>query len=58
MDETALLAFGVLLEEAAREALSKRGDLVFTEGVEVDEPGPAEGSASTTSVGFLDGGRP
>lgn len=57
LDETALLAFGVLLEEAAREALGKRGDLVFTEGVEVDEPGPAEGGTSITSVGFLDGGR-
>lgn len=33
MDETALLAMGILLEEAAREALGKRGDLVFTEGV-------------------------
>ncbi|KAK4190704.1 hypothetical protein QBC35DRAFT_63924 [Podospora australis] len=32
MDETALLAFGILLEEAARHALGKRGDLVFTEG--------------------------
>ncbi|KAK1829109.1 hypothetical protein QBC39DRAFT_139470, partial [Podospora conica] len=32
MDETALLAFGILLEEAAREALGKDGDLVFTEG--------------------------
>ncbi|KAK3309187.1 uncharacterized protein B0T15DRAFT_392092 [Chaetomium strumarium] len=31
MDETALLAFGVLLEEASREALGKAGDLVFTE---------------------------
>ncbi|TRX92028.1 hypothetical protein FHL15_007125 [Xylaria flabelliformis] len=38
MDETALLAFGILLEEAGREALGKRGDLVFTEGVEVAEP--------------------
>ncbi|KAI0454344.1 hypothetical protein F5B21DRAFT_241150 [Xylaria acuta] len=37
MDETALLAFGILLEEASREALGKRGDLVFTEGVEVGE---------------------
>jgi len=36
MDETALLAFGILLEEAAREALGKNGDLVFTEGVEDD----------------------
>jgi hypothetical protein len=31
MDETALLAFGILLEEAGREALGKAGDLVFTE---------------------------
>jgi hypothetical protein len=31
MDETALLAFGILLEEASREALGARGDLVFTE---------------------------
>ncbi|KAI1737034.1 hypothetical protein F4680DRAFT_238077 [Xylaria scruposa] len=37
MDETALLAFGILLEEAGREALGKRGDLVFTEGAEVGE---------------------
>jgi hypothetical protein len=34
MDETALLAMGILLEEAAREALGKSGDLVFTEGVD------------------------
>ncbi|KAL7622775.1 hypothetical protein AAE478_006454 [Parahypoxylon ruwenzoriense] len=42
MDGTALLAFGVLLEEAGRDVLGNRGDLVFTEGVEVDldgEPG-------------------
>ncbi|KAK8050626.1 hypothetical protein PG994_012356 [Apiospora phragmitis] len=32
MDETALIAFGILLEEAVRDALGKRGDLVFTEG--------------------------
>ena len=31
MDETALLAFGILLEEAGREALGRTGDLVFTE---------------------------
>ncbi|ROT41337.1 hypothetical protein SODALDRAFT_349351 [Sodiomyces alkalinus F11] len=35
MDETALLAFGILLEEAGRKALGKRGDLVFTEGQEI-----------------------
>jgi len=32
MDETALVAFGILLEEAGREVLGHRGDLVFTEG--------------------------
>jgi len=34
MDETALLAFGILLEEASRELLGTTGDLVFTEGME------------------------
>ncbi|KAI5462478.1 hypothetical protein BGZ63DRAFT_423731 [Mariannaea sp. PMI_226] len=34
MDETALLAFGILLEEAGKDALGRRGDLVFTEGAE------------------------
>lgn len=34
MDETALLAFGMLLEEAGKEVLGRRGDLVFTEGGE------------------------
>ncbi|KAI9167622.1 hypothetical protein HJFPF1_03755 [Paramyrothecium foliicola] len=38
MDETALLAFGILLEEAGREVLGRRGDMVFTEGVEPSEP--------------------
>lgn len=37
MDETALLAFGILLEEAARESLGKNGDLVFTEGLEAGD---------------------
>ena len=34
MDETALLALGILLEEAGKEVLGRRGDLVFTEGAE------------------------
>lgn len=37
MDETALLAFGILLEEAARDSLGKNGDVVFTEGVEDED---------------------
>ncbi|KAI0394273.1 hypothetical protein F5Y17DRAFT_428353 [Xylariaceae sp. FL0594] len=43
MDETALIAFGILLEEASREALGKRGDLVFTEGMEAREGDDVEG---------------
>ncbi|KAM0333297.1 hypothetical protein ACHAQA_001958 [Verticillium albo-atrum] len=35
MDETALLALGILLEEAGRKLVGKRGDMVFTEGLEV-----------------------
>lgn len=36
MDETALLAFGILLEEAGREVLGRRGHLVFTEATHDD----------------------
>ncbi|KAI0446957.1 hypothetical protein F4803DRAFT_546808 [Xylaria telfairii] len=58
MDETALLAFGILLEEASREALGKRGDLVFTEGVEVGEGGERSGEAEEAEVfGFKDASR-
>ncbi|OCK82454.1 hypothetical protein K432DRAFT_271121, partial [Lepidopterella palustris CBS 459.81] len=32
MDETALLTMGILIEEAAREALGETGDLAFVEG--------------------------
>jgi hypothetical protein len=32
MDETALLAIGILMEEVCRDSLGKSGDLVFTEG--------------------------
>ncbi len=56
MDETALLAFGILLEEAGREVLGRRGDLVFTEGVQVDEGGgPIDGGVGP--VGFRDASR-
>lgn len=53
MDETALLAFGILLEEAGREALGRRGDLVFTEGAGED----AGGSGSGDEVARGDGSR-
>lgn len=59
MDETALLAFGILLEEASREALGRRGDLVFTEGVEVGEGGERSGGEAEEAevFGFKDASR-
>ncbi|KAF7555850.1 hypothetical protein G7046_g6451 [Stylonectria norvegica] len=59
MDETALLAFGILLEEAGKEVLGRRGDLVFTEGAD-DAPGPARGGDEVADprvvVGHQDAG--
>ncbi|KAL1898750.1 hypothetical protein Cpir12675_001753 [Ceratocystis pirilliformis] len=50
MDETALLAFGILLEEAGREVLGQKGDLVFTEGREVTATkSPSKGDATATT---------
>ena len=50
MDETALLAFGILLEEAARHSLGKYGDLVFTEGLQDGENGKDDrGNQKATS---------
>ncbi|CAK7272362.1 hypothetical protein SEPCBS119000_005082 [Sporothrix epigloea] len=37
MDETALLAFGILMEEAARDVLGARGALVLTEAADEEE---------------------
>jgi hypothetical protein len=37
MDETALLALGILMEELCRETLGNTGDMVFTESDLVDE---------------------
>ncbi|KAF7532312.1 hypothetical protein G7054_g8046 [Neopestalotiopsis clavispora] len=54
MDETALVAFGILLEEAARDVLGKKGDLVFTEGIDVNDKGGSTGLAESQAVGFLD----
>ncbi|KAI3326124.1 hypothetical protein HD806DRAFT_435425 [Xylariaceae sp. AK1471] len=55
MDETALLAFGLLLEEASLDALGKKGDLVFTEGVEVGERGGPHSEDEDAEVfGFKD----
>lgn len=39
MDETALLAMAILLEEVAKESLGETGDLVFVEGEkEISDP--------------------
>ncbi|PBP22268.1 hypothetical protein BUE80_DR006806 [Diplocarpon rosae] len=38
MDESALLALGILMEEAARSSLGETGDLAFTEGEEAIQP--------------------
>lgn len=37
MDETALIAFGILMEEMANEVLGETGDLAFTEAAVVEE---------------------
>lgn len=60
MDETAILAFGILFEEAARDSLGKGGDMVFTEGTQDDDHGEADrekqkatsSRRSQTPVGF------
>ncbi|OAQ99820.1 hypothetical protein LLEC1_07889 [Akanthomyces lecanii] len=60
MDETALLAFGILLEEAGRDVLGKRGDMVFTEGIKPEDTtassqNPRNKQILTGTVGSLDG---
>lgn len=37
MDETALIAMGILLEEMARESLGETGDMVLVEGEEITD---------------------
>jgi hypothetical protein len=40
LDETALIALGILMEEASRDILGQTGDLVLTEGEEAMERVP------------------
>ena len=67
LDETALLALGILMEETARETLGETGDLAFVEGeddegkgaeeeVRVDEStsGEEEGPESSAPVSEVD----
>lgn len=59
MDETALIALGILIEESAREISGDTGDLVFTEGVEVEDEEFAKRNAQeqTPTVELRDGGK-
>ncbi|EEP77381.1 conserved hypothetical protein [Uncinocarpus reesii 1704] len=52
MDETALIALGILLEETAVEALGTTGDMVFVEGAEIgdDEETGYESGATVASA--------
>ena len=49
MEETALLAVGILLEEAAEHILGETGDMVLVEGEEISEP---EGEPSIQNLGL------
>ncbi|RFU28524.1 hypothetical protein B7463_g7797, partial [Scytalidium lignicola] len=48
LDETALIALGILMEEACKEVLGETGDLVFTEGQEVEGPSRKHSSSRRT----------
>ncbi|KKA29603.1 hypothetical protein TD95_000704 [Thielaviopsis punctulata] len=64
LDETALLAFGVLLEEAGRELLGRTGEMVFTEGQKVEResgskrPRQKDADESADIVGVMETQRP
>ncbi|KLJ06144.1 hypothetical protein EMPG_10438 [Blastomyces silverae] len=51
MDETALIALGILLEEAAHESLGETGDMVFVEGEEITDPEELPTRSPSTSRG-------
>lgn len=51
MDETALLAVGILAEELAQDALGQRGDLVLAEGQLSDEDEGVMSDVTTASPG-------
>ena len=48
MDETALLALGILTEESAAQVLGENGDLVFVQGEPIEEE--QDGSVSSRSI--------
>lgn len=49
MDETALIAMGILVEEMAKEALGETGDLVLVEGEELSNEIDETGAESNTT---------
>ncbi|KAK5091338.1 hypothetical protein LTR05_001521 [Lithohypha guttulata] len=51
LDETALLAMGILLEEACKEALGETGDMVFTEPQSRDHQRPMDRMAQHQIIG-------
>ncbi|ELR05854.1 hypothetical protein GMDG_07627 [Pseudogymnoascus destructans 20631-21] len=51
LDETALLALGVLMEELCRDQLGEAGDLVFTEGEVVEGEGVGRARSQSRGVG-------
>ncbi|EFQ32304.1 membrane protein [Colletotrichum graminicola] len=48
MDESALLAIGILLEEAGKDVLGRKGDMVFTEGLEMTSEADPKSASRTT----------
>lgn len=48
MDETALLALGILMEESAAQVLGETGDLVFVQGNSIDNQGNGPESGHST----------
>lgn len=50
MDETALIAMGVLIEELAKEALGETGDLVLVEGQELSDDEDSHPGSESDSV--------
>lgn len=53
MDETALLALGILCEESCRETLGETGDLVFTEGELQEEVVKGRGDDKLVKLGQI-----
>ncbi|RDW80045.1 hypothetical protein BP6252_04683 [Coleophoma cylindrospora] len=58
LDETALIALGVLMEEASKESLGRTGDLVFTEGEEVDDTPESKPGQAVSLATSSENGRP